>query len=130
MLPALTFSVSINRPAIEVYAFLADPNNWPQWANGLASGIRQANGVWYVQSPSGELAVDFSPRNDYGVLDHTVIPPGQAPVHVPMRVIANADSAEVLITLFRQPGMTNEIWQRDQNWVRKDLTQLQAVLTR
>lgn len=40
------------------------------------------------------------------------------------RVIANGDSTEVVFTLFRQPGMDDATWARDEDWVKKDLERL------
>ena len=49
-------------------------------------------------------------------------------VYVPLRAVANGDGCEVTMTLFRQPGMTDAEFVRDQGLVRKDLEALKAVL--
>jgi hypothetical protein len=71
----------------------------------------------------------FTPQNAFGVMDHTVCLRGGAEIHVPMRVVANGDGAEVMLTLFRQPGVSVEAFEHDANWVRRDLAQLRDMLT-
>lgn len=47
-----------------------------------------------------------------------------------MRVVPNGDGSEVVFTLFRQPGMTDEQFAADAAWVAKDLAALKAVFER
>jgi uncharacterized membrane protein len=47
--PSITFSslhisVSINRPADQVYEFASNAENLPRWAVGLSSSIENVNG--------------------------------------------------------------------------------------
>ncbi|MEI9905246.1 MAG: hypothetical protein WDN06_15800 [Asticcacaulis sp.] len=44
-----------------------------------------------------------------------------------MRIIANQDGAEVILTVFRQPGMSDVKFQEDLKWVEKDLRALKAL---
>jgi hypothetical protein len=62
-------------------------------------------------------------------MDHTVCLRTGAEIPVPMRVVANGDGAEVMLTLFRQPGVSVEAFEHDANWVRRDLNQLRDMLT-
>ncbi|HUL05794.1 MAG TPA: hypothetical protein VLV76_05640, partial [Candidatus Acidoferrum sp.] len=64
----------------------------------------------------------------FGVLDHWVTLASGAELHMPVRVVPNGSGCEVMFTLFRQPGMTDEIFARDAAWVTKDLTALKALL--
>jgi len=129
ILPAEQISIAIARPYATVYGFLAEPANFALWAMGLADTLhRDQAGTWRASGPSGEVVVRFTPENAFGICDHTVVLPDGAEVYVPMRVIANADGAEVLFTLFRQPGMSDAVFARDIAWVRRDLAALRAIL--
>lgn len=126
-------STRINRPWSEVYAFLAAPENFPHWASGLGELRQQADGSWLTQTPGGPMQVRFTPRNDFGIVDHHVLPPPNSssqgePVYVPMRVIETHGGAEVVLTLFRLPGMTDEKFEADAEWVEKDLAKLKQLL--
>ena len=98
-------SVSIEREPEEVYAFASNPANLPLWAAGLGHGIQRAGEHWEVRTQEGVVELRFTPRNDYGVLDHTVILPDGTEVYVPMRVMPNGKGSEVMLGLFRQPDM-------------------------
>ena len=50
-----------------------------------------------------------------------------ATVLVPMRVIPNQAGCEVMLTVFRSPGMTDAQFAADTDWVRRDLTALKAL---
>ncbi len=57
-------------------------------------------------------------------MDHFVETGDGREVHVPLRVIENGDGAEVMLTLFRQPGMSDEDFARDAKWITRDLRAL------
>jgi hypothetical protein len=128
---AQTISVFIETPWQEVYEAIWRPEVFPRWATGLsAAGLHNDNGVWRAKGPGGgDVILRFTPQNAFGVMDHTVCLRSGAEIHVPMRVVANGDGAEVMLTLFRQPGVSIEAFEHDANWVRRDLAQLRDMLT-
>ena len=79
-------------------------------------------------SPLGRLHLRFAPPDAFGVLDHTVTLPDGAEVDVPMRVVPNASGSEVLFTLFRQPAMSDEDFERDAGLVAADLATLKRLM--
>ena len=66
-------------------------------------------------------------KNEFGVLDHYVSPAPGVEVYVPMRVVQSGQGSEVIFTLFRMPGMTDEQYQKDQSMVRQDLNTLKKT---
>jgi hypothetical protein len=121
-------AVSIDRPADEVYAYARDPAHLPEWAAGLAAGIRRERGEWVAESPMGRVLVRFVPVNEYGVLDHDVVLPDGTVTTNPLRVLADGAAAEVVFTVRRQPGVTDEAWSADVAAVTADLATLKRVL--
>ena len=121
-------TVSIAKPAAEVYAFAHEPESFPKWAAGLGSGLTRDGDRWVSHGPDGDVHVRFSPENPYGVLDHWVTLPDGNEISIPLRVVDNGDGAEVTLTLFRLPGMDNATFERDQGMVVKDLAKLKALL--
>ena len=121
-------SERINRPADEVYEYASDPANLPTWAPGLGEAVENVDGQWFVETPSGRVGFAFVERNMYGVLDHEVTLPSGEVVHNPMRVIPDGDGCEVVFTLRRLPGVSDEDFTRDAGLVRADLTRLKQVL--
>lgn len=121
-------TIGIERDAAAVYAFASQPENLPRWAAGLGSGISRAGDGWEVETPLGRLHLRFAPPNDYGVLDHTVTLADGTVVDVPVRVVPNATGAEVSFTLFRQPAMSAEDFERDAGLVAADLATLKRLM--
>ena len=54
-----TVSVAIACPHDKVYAFLAAPKNFPQWASGFCSEIEKKDGKWIARTPVGKRRVEF-----------------------------------------------------------------------
>ena len=121
-------SVSINCPAAQVYAFASNPANLPQWAAGLSGSIQHINGEWIAESPMGKVKVKFTEKNTFGVLDHDVTLPSGLNVYNPLRVFPNDGGSEVVFTLYRRPGMSDQNFTDDAKLVRRDLETLKALL--
>jgi len=121
-------SVSIDRPAAEVYRYARDPAHLPAWAAGLAGSIRRERGEWVADSPMGPVLIRFVPVNEYGVLDHDVVLPTGESVTNPLRVLPDGAGSEVVFTLRRRPGMSEEEWTADIAAVTADLESLRRAL--
>jgi hypothetical protein len=123
-----TVSVSIDRAPRDVYEFVANPENLPRWAAGLGRSVSQVQGRWIVQTSSGPMGIRFVDRNDMGVLDHVVTLASGEEILVPMRVVRNGTGSEVMVTVFRLPGMSAEKFAEDVTLVQRDLDTLKSVL--
>lgn len=125
-----TVSMAIERSPQEVFEFVRDARNLSRWASGLGSSIQDVDGEWVARTPQGPMKFRFVERNGFGILDHYVRPPHGAEIYVPLRVIANGTGSELVFTLFRLPGMTQEEFERDAATVLQDLTSLKRLLER
>lgn len=129
MLPARTLSISIASDWRALYEAIWRPETFPKWASGLAqSQLRQEGEHWIAQGAEGTVRICFSAHNAYGVMDHWVETESGDSVHIPLRIVENGDGAEVLLTLFRQPGMDDERFETDAAWVRRDLEKLKHLV--
>ncbi|TPG32248.1 SRPBCC family protein [Mycolicibacterium hodleri] len=105
----------IDADAAAVYAFASDARELPRWAAGLADPAL------------ADADVRFAPRNEFGVLDHVVRLPSGEEVYNPMRVIPAGTGevgCEVVFTLRRRPGVTDEEFDADSAAVAADLDTL------
>lgn len=126
---AKILTVQIDRGLDAVYDFCADPANLAQWASGLGNSlVAEADDVWIAQTPHGRIHIRFTPRNDYGVLDHYVTTEAGSEVYIPMRVVACGSGTQLQFTLFRQPDMDDARFQTDAEWVMRDLLALKKLL--
>ncbi|WOP18870.1 SRPBCC family protein [Raineyella sp. LH-20] len=135
LLPSRHVSVWIHRPADVVYAYAADPRHLPAWAAGLAGATIEPDGdAWATDSPMGRVRIAYVRRNDLGVLDHVVTVPSGESFYNPMRVVpgeaAQPDICEVVFTVRRRPGMTDESYASDVLAVAADLVTLKERLER
>jgi hypothetical protein len=121
-------TIAIDRTAAEAYDFLSAPENFPRWASGLARSLRKVGDEWVADTPEGRAVVRFSERNGYGVLDHSVTLPRGVTVYVPLRVVEREGGCELVLTLFRQPGMSDERFAADAQWVMRDLDAAKRLL--
>ena len=113
-------SVWIDAAPDAVYAFASDRAELPRWAAGLADpALAKAD-------------VEFAPFNEFGVLDHVVRLPSGETAYNPMRVIPAGQGVarcEVVFTVRRRPGMTDQQFEADAAAVTADLESLRALLT-
>lgn len=127
---ARTISVSIDRDWREVYDFTSIPQNMSRWAAGLGRRFEKTGEDWTAEDPGGRpIRIRFSPPNAFGVLDHDVSGAGGESRNA-MRVVANATGAEVMFTVLRTPGMTEQTFAADTAAVERDLRALKALLER
>jgi len=120
-------STHIDRPASDVYDYAADPANLPSWAAGLGTSIEREADHWIVDSPGGRIVLTYAPKNEFGVIDHEVTLPTGEVFYNPVRVTPDRDGCEVVFSLRRQPGMSDEDFERDARAVQTDLEKLKEI---
>lgn len=117
-------------PADEVYRFASREANLPQWASGLAAGIRHEGGRWLARSPMGIVTVAMAPPNAHGVLDHDVTLPDGKTTHNAFRVTPAGAGSVATFVLVRPEGMTPEAFEADAAHVARDLKALKHLVER
>jgi len=129
MQEARTVSISIQRAADAVYAYLSDPANMPRWSLFIKAVARDGN-EWVATTPDGAVRMRFAGANQLGVVDHHVRVNPKLEVYVPFRVVPNQEGSEVLFTVFRLAGMSDKQFADDVAMVTTDLRRLKDVLER
>jgi hypothetical protein len=124
-----TLSVSVACPPAEVVAYIRDYRRLSEWLSFI-SGVREEGGRWFLDTPQGAMAIAFVPANELGVVDHHVALADSQAFYNPMRVVSNGTGSEVLFTLFKAPGMSDEQFAADAETVQRDLANLARRLGR
>ncbi|MEZ0091903.1 SRPBCC family protein [Streptacidiphilus sp. EB129] len=126
---SVTKTVSINRPVAEVFAFLADPANWPAWAVVNVKAIEPANdpGWWLMTTPHGPARLRIRSNPELALLDHDYVE-DQASWQVPARVVPNGTGAEFMITFFQPPAFTDAFFDEQVALVDIELATLKRIL--
>src|SRR6478736_4413310 len=127
-MPARIIHRSIDRNWRDVYAFAEAPKNMPLWASGLASGLERNGDDWIAEGVLGTVKVSFVPHNEFGVIDHTVTIESGLRAYNALRIVPNQDGCEVMFTLLRLPGMTDEQFEADAAHVARDLDALKSLM--
>jgi hypothetical protein len=129
MFKSKTISIPIYRGYAEVYEFLAEPLNFPSWASNLGSDFVQVGeNEWATSTRNGRVLLRFAPRNAFGILDHEVFLEGKTPLTTPMRLIENDEGCEIIYTQFQRPGMSEDAFASEVEWVTSDFEALRAML--
>jgi hypothetical protein len=94
-------SVSIDRPAAEVHAYLSDASRWPEWAviNVRAAEPSDEPGWWRIATAQGAGEIRIRADAATGVVDHDYRD-ADGVWAVPARVVANGRGAEFSMTFF------------------------------
>ena len=106
--------------------FSSEPRNFQLWSPVLETAIRAARQHgrdWLVDLPTRHRGPALlAARNDYGVLDYTVIPEdgGAEPRRRRCGWSATRRAASWSRQFFQQPGMTDEAFASYVEWARND----------
>ena len=107
MAASRTKSVDIGAPVAEVFAFLANPMNWPQYAVVNLRAVAAGADGWYrATTKFGEGEIKIQPVRELGVLDHVWRDP-QASWQVNCRAVPNGSGATVMMTFFQPSAMSD-----------------------
>jgi len=132
MLKSQIVQIPINRRYDEVYRIVSKAENFPRWSPVLEPRFEPRGNDgrdWLVELPTGLHVVRFSPPNDYGVLDYTVIPEDGSPSRTTcVRLVANEEGCDLVIQFFHQPGQTDEAFSSYVEWATTDFMTLKTVV--
>lgn len=121
--------VNIAAPVEQVAAVLADPERMPDWAPNFGHEVRRGGDHWIMETKTGPFKLRMAPKNDLGVADQWVTPPGATDeIHNAVRVTENGDGSLVVFHLFRQDGFTDEEFDHDESLVSADLRRLKGLI--
>ena len=125
-----TTSISIDAPATDAFAYVADAETLPVWAIGFAKAIeRDGDGRWLVTLAGGgtlPLRVDADPGT--GVVDFVSLPaPGvEIPAHT--RVVPHGAGTLYIFSMHQTPDLPDEVFDAQVAELARELTVLKAHL--
>ena len=126
--PIKNISISINCSQEKVYDFASNPANFPDWLAFLKAISKKSDTIWSAETDLGNIEIEFVPKNEFGIIDHTVILPDGSKIKNVLRVIENGDGSEVVFTLFRFAEKTEKEFNDDANLVAEDLKTIKNIL--
>jgi uncharacterized protein YndB with AHSA1/START domain len=104
-----TVTATFAAPAEEVFAYLADVQNLPEWATEFARELKLVEGRYRVVNRSGELVFEIRADPETGVIDMFAGPAEDALLCFPTRVVATpAGGSAYTFTMFQAAGQPDE----------------------
>lgn len=110
-----TVRITIDAPFEQVATDLADPTTHPEWGTEFFSGpaqpVGEAEAEVMVPRMGGDARMKVEAVVASGHVDIYLAPKGQPyGPPLPVRLVPNADGVDVLFTLARFPGQSDEAW--------------------
>lgn len=82
---------------------------------------------WDLQTPLGAGQIRIRPQEALGILDHDFVGP-DARWTVPARVVSNGEGAEFMMTFFKPPIFSDEVFREQLALVDVELARLKEIL--
>ncbi|MGV4980998.1 SRPBCC family protein [Streptomyces sp. NPDC001709] len=126
---SITKTIGIDRPHEQVFAFLADPANWPEWAVVNVRSIEPTDDPdwWRMSTPLGPARLRLRANAEFGILDHDYVD-DTASWRVPARVVPNGDGTEFMITFHQPPSLSDSVFKEQTDLVDTELATLKRIL--
>ena len=117
-----TVTTMLDAPKREVFAYLADVRNLPDWATEFARELKVVDGKHKVVNGLGELFVEIHADEETGVIDMLAGPTEQELAVFPTRVVPMGDRRSAFIfTMFQQPGQPDDVFEGQHESLRREL---------
>ena len=125
-----TRTVTIEAPASQVFAFVADPKNLPRWAVGFCRAIRPdvEPDRWILSTGEGEMPIRYVTNDATGTIDLHFSPVPGIEVAAYSRVLPNGAGAEYLFTQFQSVAMSDEVFDRQVRALVEELQVLRGLI--
>ncbi len=105
-----TISITVSASRDDVFAFIANIHQLPQWAGKLCRRLWKEETHWKVLTPSGERFLSLQADDGTGVVDLFLGEQLDEMTLFPLRVLSLPHGAAVTLTLFQPLGLPNEIF--------------------
>lgn len=123
---AKTVTTVVDAPSGDVFAYLAEIENLPDWATEFARELRLVDGRHKVVNGLGEFFFELCPDETTGVIDMFAGPTEDELAVFPTRVVGLPDgSSAFTFTMFQAPGMPDELFEAQYASLLRELENVQ-----
>jgi len=117
-----TITFTVNRKTAE--AFDAILNIPPKL---MPDATKHDDGWWSFTSPWGPAKLKFHENRQLGILDHQFVD-NDAQWDVPMRVVSKGDDSEVITTIIKPDGMSDQMFNERMKEIEKIFLSMKQVI--
>jgi Polyketide cyclase / dehydrase and lipid transport len=123
-----TVTATFSAPADEVFAYLADIDNLPEWATEFARELRLVDGRHKVVNGLGEFFFEIRADRDSGVIDMLAGPREDSFQLFPTRVVPLPGGGSAFtFTMFQAPGQPDEQFESQYHSLRREFENLEST---
>lgn len=123
-----TYGVTIRRKPEEVYDFVANLANWPQFSEFAANFERITDTEYIAHTSQGDVRVLARFDREHLLLDTEVVLPSGETCFIPYRVVSNRDGAELIMTNFRAVSASRQDYEEQLRWMDIELRRAKEIL--
>jgi hypothetical protein len=109
----------------EVFAYLAEIENLPEWASEFARELKVVDGRHVVVNGLGELFFEIRADRERGIVDMLAGPTPDALALFPVRVVDAPAGSVLTFTMVQQPGQPDEQFEGQHESLVRELANLE-----
>jgi hypothetical protein len=123
-----TIAVTIKRSPKEVYEYISNLGNWPEFSEFAANFEKVTDSEYIAHTSQGDITVRALFDKEHMLLDTQCILPDGEIQTIPYRVVPNKDGAELLMTNFRPRSSTKKDYEEQLYWIEVELKKAKEIL--
>ncbi len=117
-----TITFSVNRKTADVFdAILKCPQKM------MPDAKQDSSGWWSFATERGPAKLKFYENKELGILDHQFVD-NDARWDVPMRVVSKGDDSAVIITLFKPPHFSDQLFDDRMKEMEKIMENMKQII--
>jgi hypothetical protein len=125
-----TVTAVFDAPGKQVFAYLSEVENLPEWATEFARELKVEDGAYKIVNGLGEFFFRIEADPDTGVIDMLAGPTEDALALFPTRVVAlDEDRSAFTFTMFQQPGQPDELFEGQYQALLREFENLERLLS-
>jgi len=122
-----TVTTVLPAPKDEVFDYMSEIENLPEWANEFARELRRDEGGYRVVNNLGEFRFEIRADAESGVIDMFAGPTAEEMAVFPTRVVELPDGRTAYsFTMFQGPGMPDELFEGQYESLKREFANIEA----
>jgi hypothetical protein len=123
-----TVTTVLPAPKREVFGYLSEIENLPEWATEFARELRRDEDGYTVVNNLGEFRFEIRADEETGIIDMFAGPTADQMALFPTRAVELADGRTAYsFTMFQAPDMPNELFQSQYESLKREFANIEAL---
>lgn len=122
-----TVTTVLRAPAQEVFAYMSEIENLPEWATEFARELHRDEAGYKVVNNLGEFRFEIRADESTGVIDMFAGPTTEEMAVFPTRAVELADGRTAYsFTMFQGPGMPDDLFDGQYQSLKREFANIEA----